>query len=186
MSEKYSEFPYRSLGIRLKKARQKLQETLAEVSGAVEIDLDTLKDIEYGALRPSEDVLLLLANHFDLSDEATTKLWELAGYDKAEVGSTDSDTPNTVFVMPFDVRVVYADMAHVTANEFGVVVNFLQSGGANSQPMAISRVGMSREHAKSVIRLMQEALDQSAQPKTPRALEAPKSNKRTSTKGHEG
>lgn len=185
MSEKYSEFPYRSLGIRLKKARQKLQETLAEVSGAVEIDLDTLRDIEYGVLRPSEDVLLLLANHFDLSDEATTRLWELAGYDKADA-SGDSDSPNTVFVMPFDVRVVYADMAHVTANEFGVVVNFLQSGGSNSQPMAISRVGMSREHAKSVIRLMQEALDQSSQPKIPRSLEAPKSNKRTSTKGHEG
>lgn len=168
------EFPYRSLGLRLKKERQKLQETLAEVSGAVEIDIDTLRDIEYGVRRPSEDLLLLLVSHFSLSEESAASLWSMAGYSDNE--TDDTDHRNTVFVMPFDVRIVYADMAHVSANDYGVVVNFLQSGGSNSQPMAISRVGMSKEHARNVIRLMQEALD--AAPQTPKSLPA-KSQKRS-------
>ena len=177
MSDTNREFPYRSLGLHLKKARQKLQETLAEVSGAVEIDIDTLQDIEHGIRRPSEDLLLLLVSHFDMSDRAVDQLWALAGYDSSSDLNGDSDNKNTVFVMPFDVRVVYADMAHVTANDFGVVVNFLQSGGPNSQPMAISRVGMSKEHAQSVIQLMQDALDQVEQTNAPKALAAPKAKK---------
>ncbi len=173
MSNKHTEFPYRSLGMQLKKERQKLQETLAEVSGAVEIDMDTLRDIEYGVRRPSEEVLMLLASHFDLSDNAAARLWSLAGYD-ATSDTVETDQRNTLFVMPFDVRIVYADMAHVTANDFGVVVNFLQSGGPGSQPLAISRVGMSKEHAQSVVTLLQNALKESSQPTIIRALPSPK------------
>lgn len=176
---KVMEFPYKSLGLRLQKERQKLQETLAEVSGAVEIDIDTLRDIERGRLRPSEEVLLLLFSHFDLNDTTAATLWSLAGYDDPD--AAPNDDRNAVFVMPFDVRVVYADMAHVTANKYGVVINFMQSGGPNNQPMAISRVGMSQEHARSVIDLMQKALRESSAPKTPKALPKPqaKQTKRT-------
>jgi hypothetical protein len=43
------------------------------------------------------------------------------------------------------------------------------------KPQTISRVGMSREHAQSVINTLQRALDQTA--RTPKALTAPKNQK---------
>lgn len=160
------------LGVRLKGLREKLRESMAEVSGAVEIEIDMLTDIELGKNRPSEDILLLMISHFAIKDDEATKLWELAGYEQADTGASNMSTDefgtikNAVMVMPVDVRIAYTDMAHVMVNEHGVVMNFMQTNGLNNQPMVISRLGMSREHAKSVLELLQKTLgsfDQSGQ-----------------------
>lgn len=152
--------------------REKLQQTLAEVSGAVEIDSAILADIERGTKRPSEDILMLLMSHFAVKEPDAVKLWELAGYDSKD----KSDNPildaghQHVMVMPMDVRIVYTDMAHVTTNKYGVMVNFMQSVGLGNQPLAVSRVGMSHEHAEKLLELLQKAL----QKPTPKLLPAPK------------
>ncbi len=53
-----------------------------------------------------------------------------------------------ITILPLDACVVYTDMVNVTANQFGVVMNFLQQGaGPNAGPVAVSRVGMSLDHA---------------------------------------
>jgi hypothetical protein len=65
-------------------------------------------------------------------------------------------------VLPGDVRIVYTDMLHVSVNDYGVVMNFLQGSGPKNPPLAIARVGMSREHAKSVLEVLQKTLAQSA------------------------
>ena len=72
--------------------------------------------------------------------------------------------------MPMDLRVVYTDMVHVAVNDFGLVMNFMQTAGPANKPLAIARVGMSREHAKSVLEVLQRTLAQSE----PRQLPAPK------------
>ena len=74
------EYPYRKIGFRIRKLREATSETIAEVSASVEIEPEMLANIETGKTRPSEDVLVLLMNHFDIKDTAATKLWELAGY----------------------------------------------------------------------------------------------------------
>lgn len=180
MADKKQEFPYKPLGSTLRGLREKLRESLAEVSGAVEIEVDTLTEIEQGKNRPSEDILLLLISHFGVKDDEAGKLWELAGYDQADTGvrsfATDisGDIKNTVVVMPVDARITYTDMAHVMVNNHGVVLNFLQTAGPGNQPLVVSRLGMSREHAESIIELLQKTL---AQPNKvniePKALPAP-------------
>ena len=70
-----AERPFRTLGWQLKLAREQLKETLAEVSGAVEIDNETLELIEQGKRRPSEDVLLLLISHLGFEDTEASSLW---------------------------------------------------------------------------------------------------------------
>ena len=80
MSEPAKQFPFKSLGTSLKQTREKLQESLIEVSGAVEIEVDALSAIERGQDRPSEDILLLLISHFGIKDDHATKLWDLANY----------------------------------------------------------------------------------------------------------
>ncbi len=149
---------------------------MAEVSGAVEIEPDTLQSIEIGKERPGEDILLLLMSHFATKDEEATKLWELAGYDQEElpvqhvINDTHGHLKHGVVLMPKDSPVVYTDMVHIMVNNYGVVMNFMQTTGTSTQPMAIARVGMSREHAQSVLEILQKTLTLSS----PKLLPAPK------------
>lgn len=107
------QFPYRILGYQLRNLREKNDQTLVEVSGAVEIEADTLKSIEKGAVLPSEDILLLLISHFGLQNEAAMKLWKLAGYDKLIESSPAESDPLTqqsaVLLLPIDARIIYSD-----------------------------------------------------------------------------
>lgn len=186
MADKNSEQPYKPLGSRLRGMRERLCESIAEVSGAVEIDTETLAKFELGADRPTEDILLLLISHFAVKEDEADKLWELAGYEQHDTGSFHmtsdelGNLKNTVLVMPFDVRITYTDMAHVMVNDHGVVMNFMQSAGPNGQPLVVSRMGMSREHAQSLIDLLQKTLSAQAQP--PKALPAPETTDADSKK----
>ncbi len=172
MADYGADNPYKTLGWHLKFAREQLKESLAEVSGAVEIDTDTLQKIEQGDERPSEDVLLLLISHLGLEDAEATSLWELAGYSDLE----DKDEVQAVGIQPMDIRIVYTDMLHVSVNDYGVVMNFMQSGGLGNQPLAVSRVGMSKDHAKHMIDMLQKSL--SEKPKTQKLLKHPKVQKK--------
>lgn len=181
MSDKSTEkFPYKRLGTHLKSRRQKLQASLAEVSGAVEIEMETLLAIEDGSLRPSEDILLLLISYFSIKEEEATSLWKLAGYDAPESPTSAAEAPlsaQQVMVLPIDARVVYTDMAHIATTPYGVTINFLQSQGLDGRPLAVSRVGMSREQALKVLSLLHKALITDA----PKLLPAPESNPDTPT-----
>ncbi len=74
--------PFKTLGTHLKYLREHSSESLAEVSGAVEINEDIMERIEQGVERPSEEILMLLISHFNMQDNEAVQLWELAGYDK--------------------------------------------------------------------------------------------------------
>src|ERR1700748_2828432 len=84
MNEINRRVPYETLGSQLRHLRERNRESMAEVSGAVEIDETELSKIEAGAERPSEDILLLLISHFAVEDDKAAELWQLAGYDRQE------------------------------------------------------------------------------------------------------
>lgn len=158
--------PYKLLGEKLRGLREKRRETLMEVSGAVEIEPEMLDKIEQGCERPSEDILLLLISYFSSRESEADQLWQLAGYERPDrehdASMNDQYAPQpAMMVLPIDARIVYTDTVHVMANNHGVVMNFLQNAGPNNQPIAVARVGMSREHALSVIELLQKTLKQS-------------------------
>lgn len=181
MGEKSNtEFPYKRLGTWIKRLREKSQKSVAEVSGAVEIDSDQLQDMERGVQRPSEDILMLLISYFSVKEEDAVKVWEMAGYNQgtfeatAESDQSADDMAHPIIVMPMDARIVYTDMTHVKENEYGVTINFLQSDGLGGKPLAVSRVGMSREHAEKLLGALQESLH----PKQQKLLPAPKNKKK--------
>lgn len=161
--------PYKTIGWHLKFARQQRKQSLAEVCGAVEIDNEMLAKIENGEQRPSEDILLLLISHFGLDDNEATSLWELAGYSNSD----DASDKRLSVTVPHDLRVIYTDMIHVSVNDYGVIMNFMQSAPGN-RSMAVSRVGMSKKHARSVLEILQKTLDKAETPKSPRLLKASK------------
>src|SRR3989344_8445034 len=155
------------LGGRLKSIREKLGDSLAEVSGAVEIEHNLLEKFENGEQRPNEEILLLLISHFDVHDDEATKLWELANYDDKQ-----DEQSKALTTMPIDTRIIYTDMVHVVVSQYGVIMNFMQNGGPNQQ-IAVARVGMSKEHAKSVLEVLQNTLAQSDIVQVPKSLPLP-------------
>lgn len=163
MSEKKQEQPFKKLGDRLKTIRQKLHESVAEVSGAVEIDEPLLQRIEQGFERPSEDILMLLISHFGMHDDEAAGLWQLAGYDQPR-NHDHADDVNinkaTILVMAVDPRVIYSDSVKIDASDNGVIASFSQYNGSQGQ-LTTARIGMSREQAYSVIDAMQKALQRS-------------------------
>jgi len=182
------ERPFRALGWQLKLLREQLSQTLAEVSGAVEIDTEILELIEQGLQRPNEDVLFLLISHFDVKDAEASSLWELAGYTDS-IGLSKEDLPllggnnerPLTVAFPFDPRVVYTDHLHVSVNDYGVVMNFMQGAGQSNQSIPVARIGMSKKHARKVLEVLKQSLEQADKPKQPKLL-LPRVKKPSKTK----
>jgi transcriptional regulator with XRE-family HTH domain len=169
--KKQQEQPFKQLGDRLRSIRQKMHESVAEVSGAVEIDEPVLQRIEQGRERPAEDILLLLINHFGMRDDEAASLWQLAGYDQPrshdhDVSDHDTNSRSAILVMAVDPRMIYSDGVQVTASDNGVTISFSQGSGTPNS-LTTARIGMSREQAYAVIRTLQDALSRSERRQLP-------------------
>jgi hypothetical protein len=154
--------------------RQRIQESLGETSGAVEIGVEQLDRFERGSEVPSEDILLLLISHFNLQDDEAIRVWEMAGYDSNSRPFADDyrddpeDAPSNnnqfgnrhpvqVMLLALDNRVLYTNGAEIVTDDNGVVLNFTQSDGS-SGANAVSRVGMSYPQAEQLLQTLQRAL----------------------------
>lgn len=159
-------------GQELRVLRRRFKESLAEVSGAVEIDVTTLGEIEAGNKLPSEDVVMLLISHFSLREEEALKLWRLAGFDSSVNVLANGNSSDSIASVINENKVLYTDMVQVSANNYGVILNFLQGIGADGKPSAVARIGMSREHAKSIVDVLNRTLNHSenSQEQTPKRL----------------
>lgn len=152
--------PYQLLGQRLKLIREKRQESLAEASGAVEIDIEALERIENGEECPSEEILMLLINHFCVREHEAVELWEWAGYDQASeprVRAADNQAKGAFILVALDVRAVYSDGLALNANNSGMILSFTQSTGQD-QSQVVARVGMSYQQVEATLHLLQQAL----------------------------
>ncbi len=168
--------PYRILGDKLRSFRETRSESLEEASGAVELEPLQLQSIEEGKTRPPEDTLHVLIHHFDLDDVVAEEIWSLAGYSRinrdVNPARDDNNFPASgvaaMMIMPIDNRIIYSDSAHVAVNNHGVVMTFIQSSPDGKQ-IPVSRIGMSREHAESIRKLLDNCLT----PPKPKQLKPP-------------
>lgn len=155
--------PFIPLGDRLKNLREAKNESIDDVSGAVEIEPAELAQIESGKNRPSEDILLLLCNHFDLEGNDMNDMWNLAGYERPRPindNPFNSESPNqqTMMVM-LDPRVMYSDSVEAIAGDRGVTLHFSQMhAGLDGKPLLISRIGMSRVQAEQLLGILHQVL----------------------------
>jgi DNA-binding XRE family transcriptional regulator len=164
-----------TLGRHLKYMREQLQQSVEEVSGAVEIDERTLQNIEAGEERPAEDILLLLISYYGLQDQQAVQLWELAEYDAADAPDQikpDADFingKNVVMLLAMDTRTLYSDGVDIAISPAGLTLNFTQASG-KSQSMPIGRIGVSLEQAEEVAKTLQLAILKAKQAKAPKQL----------------
>jgi transcriptional regulator with XRE-family HTH domain len=179
---KQRDVPFKSLGVQLRELRQKLQETVADVADAVEIDESALNLIEQGSERPSEDILMLLISHFGMREDEATNLWVLAGYDQPQDEDTEASivdeaaNRSVVVMMTIDTRILYSDQANISADKNGVVLNFLQASNVGNKPqeLPIARVGMSYNQAHELMHILQNTLQKATELHRPKGLPAPR------------
>jgi transcriptional regulator with XRE-family HTH domain len=157
--------PFVALGKHLKFVREQAQQTLSEVSGAVEIDERYLERIEAGEERPAEDILLLLMSHFGVQDQEAIQLWELANYDsempaqiRNENHSFQTGGKPVVMLLAIDMRTIYSDGLDIQCAPAGLTMNFTQIAGRQARPAPVARVGMSYEQAQQVLENLEKAL----------------------------
>ena len=79
----------------------------------------------------------------------------LAGFNNDKLEDMVSQT---AFMPLSELKISYTDMVHVSVNNFGVVLNFMQNVGPQNHPVVVSRLGMSKEHAQSVIDVLTRTL----------------------------
>lgn len=161
-------FPYANLGKKLHELRRNFKESLAEVSGAVELETDIIESYEKGETRPSEEILSMLISHFEIKDDDADELWELAGYIEQDISlqpvmPIDQSQAPTVVVVPIDNKIVYTDRVNITANNHGLVMSFMQDTASNGKANPISRVGMSLDHAKKMLEVLEKTIKQAEQ-----------------------
>jgi predicted transcriptional regulator len=169
--------PFKDLGSHLKRLRELQRESIAEVSGAVEIDVPELERFEDGHARPSEDILMLLINHFGMQDHEAVQLWESAGYEnESNDRFKPAENANAKSVMVFlalDTRTIYSDSLDINVSDNGVVLNFMQEN-ATGQSVPVSRIGMSQKQAELTIRALERAMLKSKYLQGPRLLPPPR------------
>jgi transcriptional regulator with XRE-family HTH domain len=180
--KKSNQEPFKALGARLKFLREQWQQSVDEVSGTLEIDEATLLAIESGTAMPPEELLDMLISHFLLTEDQAQDLRDLAAdnRDQAEAfseGLEDMLMKQIVMYLPVDNRVVYTDSMNATVNEHGVVLQFMQNTGQNNQQAAVSKVGMSREHAERMLKVLRDTLDQHDRSNGQKKLQAPDNHK---------
>ena len=155
--------PYYLLGYKIRNIREKSNQTIDQVAGAVEINKDQLIKFENGLKLPDKDILLLLISYFNLKNDEAKKIWQLAGYESLTDNFIDYDDGTaqlpTIVIVPFDNKIIYSDLVQVASNNYGLVLNFMQASPLKTnQPQIVSRVGISKEHARDIIKKLNEAL----------------------------
>lgn len=165
--------PYLKFGKVLHTLRRTYHVSKKEICGALEITDQELENLEAGTEQPSEEIIEQIINHFELDDNLAQNLWRLAGFNDERL----DDLIGQSAVLPMaELKASYTDMVHVSVNNFGVTLSFLQNIGPQNQPVVVSRLGMSREHAESVANVILRTLKASNDQKTHKPLGLPGSD----------
>jgi transcriptional regulator with XRE-family HTH domain len=172
--------PFVTLGKHLKYVREQSQQSLAEVSGAVEIEEQQLARIESGYERPAEDILLLLISHFDVEEREAVQLWEAAEYDgdvpdqiRPEI-EVPGGAKSVVMLLAMDTRTLYSDGIEIASTPAGLTLHFTQAA-AKSQPNSIAKIGVSLEQAEVILQELQHSLLKARALRAPKKLPPPQS-----------
>ncbi len=150
------------LGKVIKSYRLAAEESVEDLSGAVEVAPEYISKIESGKSVPPEDILLLIINHFEIQENEAIELFQIAGYENPKVdkqGVIDPDEKQISISIPSDKPILYTDRVHVISSDYGVVLNFIQSVGPNGPAQVVSRVGMSRDHAKNFLEALKKSIE---------------------------
>lgn len=163
------------LGKELRQIRKERGESLVQVAAAIKMDRSHLNKVELGEYMPSDEMLRHLISYFSLSEGKANRLLDLGGIKSRVVVAwrgpergdmKDEDKKDAkqqgvnISVDPVNRPVLYTDSALVYTTSYGLTIDFAQTvGGAQNQHVVTTRVGMSYEHAKELIKAISEQIE---------------------------
>lgn len=171
---------YKDFGNKLREIRSRKGENITTSAKATNIDRSHLSKLENGHERPSIGVLNNLICHYSLSRAEAVMLSNLAGFfgegliveelgRKEDVKIEENKIPQTGNNLPAggvqvnmngNISILYTDSVFVTTNQYGLVFDFAQSMGPTNQQNIVARMGMSKEHARALLRVLQKKLEE--------------------------
>lgn len=153
---------YKKFGQILRAYRLRRNLNITSVGEAISINRTYLSKLENGHERPSIDVLNRLVHHYSLSENEASDLFLLAGYKSGVVILNRREVINNMdklnkpeqggvqINLNSNLSVLYSDSVFVTSNPYGVLLDFAVNMGPTNQQNVVSRIGMSKEHAKAL------------------------------------
>lgn len=165
-------------GQRIRIYRVRKDENITQAAKNLDVDRTYLSRLENGHLQPTRKVLEKICKYYSISQNDASEIYTLAGYagkdivmqNKEREGvekimeenqiSKSKDVKGVELNVPNNAVVIYTDSAFVTTNEFGCVIDFAQRLGSTNKQNVVARVGMSKDHAKALIKVLQERLDE--------------------------
>lgn len=168
------------LAKKIKSYRLLQKESITSAAKAMGINRTYLSKLENGHITPSLDVLNLLIKHYSLSQQESSLLSKLANHgggglmlenferkEEPRMEEKIIPEPNLSKGVRINVSdktpVLYTDSVFVTSSQYGVVFDFAQNMASTNQQNIVARVGMSREHAKALLKVLQERLEKGEQ-----------------------
>lgn len=169
---------YLNLGQKIKHYRLRKSESITEASKALGIDRTHLSRIENGHDKPSKTLFWRIVDHFGISrsNVEVRDLANLMGYiplviveerkevkepmivDKKNQESGNTPIDQVEVTMPHDKPVLYTDSVFVTRTQYGMVFDFAQTAINSNKQTVVSRIGMSKQHAEALLRVLETKL----------------------------
>lgn len=72
--------------------------------------------------------------------------------------SKNTEEQNIQVSLPANLPILYTDMVFMNVNEDGVIIDVCQKGAGQNQFQVVSRIGMSKEHAKKFVKKLSEII----------------------------
>lgn len=164
---------FKSFGNIIRSYRDKRGETITQAAKVMGMGRSYLSKLEHGHEQPSQKILSDLVSHYSLSKVEAIHLSELAGYEGGVV-AVNPIQRKEVFKMekkqipkgkkfkeikvPDNIQVLYSDSVFVTSSQWGVVFDFAQNVGSTNTQNVVARIGMSKEHARALMNVIQKRL----------------------------
>lgn len=71
--------------------------------------------------------------------------------------------------IPGNIPILYSDSVYIHSNQFGIVFDFAQGVGPTNKQNIVVRVGMSKEHARVMLKVIKENLEAGEEVSKPKA-----------------
>ncbi len=166
------------IGDSLRKIRKESGQTLAEAAESLQIDRTHLNKIELGTYKPTMELLEEILAHFSVEGRIASQLRimlrDMKGPQverlvtdgnkegKVEFMSKDAQLDKLsapqIVLDPAKTPVLYTDSTFVSSSDFGLVLDVAQTISGSPQQNIVARIGMSFDHAKKLIEVVNDHL----------------------------
>lgn len=167
----------------IKKYLHERGETITSLAHGISTERSYLSKVINGKDKPSNQLLKQIALYLKLTPQQTEEIIAFASSQTAKRGEKDStsqgmgvnedmengQTPtvpnnsqaNQLEVnIPNNIPILYSDSAFITANPYGIVLDFAQSLASTNKFNVIGRIGLSLEHARAIRDLLNQKINE--------------------------